>query len=243
MSGELVRREEMAELVGQLSEPQVDRRERGRLLVRLSGLLASGARSAGAGATLTGRWLSDVVADAAPYIPIRDLSTLREHSGGLSGEALAAWLVRQAMIATSGVGAAGGALAAVQHAAPPSLIAAPVQLAAETLAVVAVEVKLVAELHVTFACAPQGSASQLGAAYLAAWATKQRLDPTAELPGLEVVIAAAARQQLRRRVTRRLARNLATLAPLLAGAVAGAELNRRETRSLGLALIEQLNRS
>jgi hypothetical protein len=243
MSGELVRREEVAELVGQLAEPTVDRRERGRLLARLSGVLASSARSAGAGATLTGRWLGEVVAEAAPYIQVRDLPTLREHSGGLSGEDLAAWLVRQATLATAGVGAAGGALAAAQHAAPPSLVLAPVQLAAETLAVVAVEVKLVAELHVSFAAAPQGSAAQLGAAYLAAWATKSRLDGAVELPGLDVVIAAAARQQLRRRVARRLARNLATLAPLLAGAVAGAELNRRETRSLGLTLIEQLRRT
>ena len=70
------------------------------------------------------------------------------HYGGLSGDELADALVRQASRATAGVGAAGGALAAVQHAAPPSLVVAPVQLAAETVAVVVTELKLVAELHV-----------------------------------------------------------------------------------------------
>jgi hypothetical protein len=41
---------------------------------------------------------------------------------------------------------------------------------------------------------------------------------------------------------RRLRRNLASLAPFLAGAVAGAELNRRETRHLGDALVTDLRR-
>ena len=35
---------------------------------------------------------------------------------------------------------------------------------------------------------------------------------------------------------------MTTLAPFLAGALAGAELNRRETRSLGEALLRDLHR-
>jgi hypothetical protein len=41
-------------------------------------------------------------------------------------------------------------------------------------------------------------------------------------------------------VLRRFGRNVSSLAPFLAGAVAGAELNRRETRSLGDALTRDL---
>jgi len=243
MGGELVRREEVGELVGRLSGDQVDSRERGRLLAQLTGLLAGGFRAAGARATLSGGWLAEVVSDIAPHIPVRDLDTLRLHHGGLSGDALAEALVRQASRATAGVGAAGGALAAVQHAAPPTLLVAPVQLAAETVAVVAVELKLVAELHVLYGRAPLAPAPQVAAAYVGSWAAKRAVDLSQGVPGLGVVLGAAARQQLRRRVARRLGRNLSTMAPLLAGAVAGAELNRRETRLLGEALIAELRSS
>ena len=199
-------------------------------------------RSAGVRATVTGRHLADVVTTVAPQVPVRDLATLRAHHGGLSGDALAEALVRQATAASAGVGAAGGALAALQHAAPPTLLAAPLQLAAETVAVVAVELKLVAELHVVYGRAPKVPGPQAAAAYLGAWASRSPVDPGAAAPDLGLVLSAAARQQLRRRVARRLGRNLSTMAPMLAGAVAGAELNRRETRALGSELREQLRR-
>ena len=240
MGGELVRREEVGEVVGRLSEGGLDRGERGRLLRQLTRLLAGGAREAGARAALTGRWLADVVADVAPHVPVRDLATLRAHHDGLAGDALAEALVRTAALSTAGVGAAGGALAAVQHAAPPTLLAAPVQLAAETVAVVAVELKLVAELHVVYGRAPVGPRASVAAAYLSSWAARRGLDPAAGVAGLSAVLGVAARQQVRRRVARRAVRNASTLAPFLAGAVAGAELNRRVTRSLGDALVRQL---
>ena len=240
MSGELVRREEVGELVGRLSDDGLDRLERGRLLGRLTGLLASGARAAGARAAVSGRWLADLVADVAPHVPVRDLPTLREHHGHLSRDALAESLVRTASIATAGVGAAGGALTAAQYAAPPTLLAAPLSLAAETLAVVTVELKLVAELHVVYGRAPHGPPAQVAAAHLGAWVTKRGLDLGQGVPSLGIVLGSAARSQLRNRIVRRFGRNLSTLAPFLAGAVAGAELNRRETRSLGAALIDDL---
>ena len=245
MSGELSRLDQVAGVVARLSEDGVDRATRGRLLAALTRLLAGGAREAGARATLTGRWLADVVADLAPRIAVRDLATLQQQhltaDGSLPSVAtLAAALVRTASLATAGIGAAGGGLAAVQHAAPPTLLAAPVQLAAETVAIVAVELKLVAELHVVHGRAPLASSGQVAAAYLTSWASRRPVDPRAELPGLGVVLTAAARQQVQRRVARRAVRNLSTMAPLLLGAVAGAELNRRETRALGQALTEQL---
>lgn len=243
MAGELVRREEVGEVVGRLSERDLDLAERGRLLARLTGLLADGFRASGARAAVSGRWLADLVTEVAPHVPVRDLPTLRAHHGGLSGDGLAAALVRSATLGTAGIGAAGGALAALQHAAPPTLLAAPVQLTAETLAVVALELKLVAELHVVYGKAPVGPPGQVTAAYIGAWAAKRGLDPADGLPALGMVLATAARQQLRRRLVRRLARNATTLAPLLTGAVAGAELNRRETRGLGDALIAELRHS
>ncbi|MCU1592096.1 MAG: hypothetical protein JWP11_3352 [Frankiales bacterium] len=243
MSGELTRRDDVGDLVARLSDDDLDRRERGRLLFRLGGLLATGARLAGARAALSGKWLSEAVADVAPHVPVRDLLTLRQHHGGRSGDDLAEAMVSAAARTTAAIGAAGGALASAEMAAPPALLAAPVQLAAETLAVVAVELKLVAELHVVYGRAPVGTRAQLATAYLMSWATKRGIDLSAGSPSLTSVLGTAARSQLRSRVLRRLGRNVTTMAPFFAGAVAGAELNRRETRSLGDKLRADLRRA
>ena len=233
-------RRDVGEVVGRLAADDVDRSDRGRLLLRLAALLGGGARAAGARAALSGRWLADLVTEFGPHLPVRDLLTLREHTGGLSGEALAQELVGRAARVTAGIGAAAGALASVEFAAPPTLLAAPVQVTAETLAVVAVELKLVAELHVAYGRAPEGTAAQVAAAYLGSWVTKKGIDPRSG-GGLASVLSSAAKAQLRSRLIRRLGRNLGSLAPFLAGAVAGAELNRRETRGLGTCLIESLS--
>ncbi|HVE73519.1 MAG TPA: hypothetical protein VNA30_00280 [Mycobacteriales bacterium] len=232
---------EVGEVVAQLSGEQLDRAERSRLLVRLSRLLATGARTAGVGAAFTGRWLAGVVAEVAPHLPVRTVDELSAHHGGLLGDALADSLVTTASRATASVGAAGGTLVALEAAAPPALVVvAPLQLAAETLAVVAIELKLVAELHVVYGRAPIGTRSQVATAYLSAWVRKRGLDLSAGPPSLASVLGVAARRQLQARVVRRFGRNLSTLAPFLAGAVAGAELNRRETRSLGEKVLRDL---
>jgi len=239
VSGELARRE-IGQVVGRLTTTGIDRGERRRLLTRLTALLADGARAAGARAAVTGGWLADVIADIAPSISVRDLPTLVEQHDGLTGPGLADELVRRASLATAGVGAAGGALTAAAFAAPPSLVVAPLKMAAETVAVVAIELKLVAELHVVHGRAPLAPASQVAAAYLQSWASRT---PVAESgAGLAAVVGAVAKVQLRRRVTRRLISNLSTMVPFLAGAVAGAEVNRRETRGLGEAMLKGLRR-
>ena len=110
------------------------------------------------------------------------------------------------------------------------------------MAVVLVELRLVAELHVVHGVVPPGTPSQQAAAYLASWVARRGIELGPGGPGLSAVVATAARQQLRGRLVRRFGRNLSTLAPFLAGAVAGAELNRRETRSLGDALRADLAR-
>jgi hypothetical protein len=230
-------RPELGDLIARLTADDVDRRERGRLLGALAKALAGGARMA----SFSGKKLADVVTeDVAPHLPVRDLLTLRDHHRGLSGDDLATALIRNASMVTAGIGGAAGALAAVELAAPPTLLAAPVQLAAETIAVVAVELKLVAELHVVFGRAPVGNRRQLAVAYLSSWAGKRGLDAGTGGPSLSDVLSTAARQQVRQRVVRRLRRNLTSLAPFLAGAVAGAELNRRETRALGEAVHRDL---
>ena len=194
-------------------------------------------------AAVSGRALSDLLAEeVAPHLPVRDLLTLRGHHHGLSGDELADALVRNASLVTAGIGATAGAVAAAERHAAPRLLAAPVQLVAETLAVVAVEVKLVAELHVVYGRAPRGTRAELTAAYLTSWAGRRAVDRSGggSLPAS--VLTAATRQQLRQRVVRRFRSNLTSLAPYLVGAAVGAELNRRETRTLGQTLQRDLRR-
>lgn len=243
MDGDLARREQVGDVVARLSADGVARPERARLLVRLTGLLANGTRAAGARAALHGSWLVDAITELAPHLAIRDLLTLREHYAGRSGDELADALIAAAARTTAAIGAAGGALSAVELAAPPALLAAPVQIAAETVAVIAVELKLVAELHVVYGRAPVGSRSQVATGYLMSWAGQRGMDPSAPTPSLGGILGSAARQQLRSRILRRLGRNVTTMAPFLAGAVAGAEVNRRSTRALGEKLMKDLRRA
>ena len=58
------------------------------------------------------------------------------------------------------IGAAGGAVAAAEWAAMPVLVAVPLEVVVETLAVAAVEVKLVAELHAVYGVPVQGTGTQ-----------------------------------------------------------------------------------
>jgi len=219
-------------VVARLTDDEpLDRRTRAGLVGRLAVLLAG-----------SGRRLVDTVVEIAPHIPIRDRETLRRHHGSLTDAQIAAQLVATAARSTAAVGAAGGLLSTVEIAAPPAYLSAPVQVAAETLAVVAIEVKLIAELHELFGRGVPGPPATRGAAYLGAWVRRRGLDPFADRPGLGGVIGGAARAQLRQRLLRRAGRNATSVVPFLAGAVAGAALNRRETLRLGGRIADDLRR-
>ncbi len=208
-------------------------RARSGLLLRLGSGLARSARQAGTAAIATGRWLTDVVVDLAPHIPVRDLETLRRHYDGLAGDQLADALIDSAAKVTAGIGAAGGLVSAAEWGAPPALLSMPLQLAAETVAVVAVELKLVAELHHVYGRAPGGSTGSSAAQYLSAWSRRRGIDPLAGTVGMGDIVSVAAKRQLRARLLRRTGRSAATALPFLAGAVAGASLNSRGTRRVG----------
>jgi hypothetical protein len=198
----------------------------------LIGALVASARAAGKVSLIGGRWLTDLLVDVTPRIPLRDLSTLRAQHPGLSDDDLAQTLISGAAKATGAVGAAGGALAAVEFAAPPTLLTAPVQLAAETLLVAAIEIKLIAELHEVRRRALARRPGHRGAVYLVAWTNRRGIDP--RQPGaLRLALGGPAKAALRRRVIRRAGRNLSTMGPLMSGAVAGSLINHRETRRVG----------
>jgi len=189
------------------------------------------------------RWVTDAVADVAPYIPVRDLETLRRHHDGLDGDQLAERLVRNAALVTAGIGAAGGGVAAVEWAVTPALLSAPVLLAAETVAVVAVEMKLIGELHEVYGRPVPGNGAQRAVALLQAWANGRGVNPITAGVGIGAVLGTAARKELRDRLLRRFGRNLTTLGPLLTGAAVAGYLNRRATRRLGEDVRRDLTRT
>ncbi|SIR46047.1 hypothetical protein [Micromonospora avicenniae] len=188
------------------------------------------------------RWMVDTVTEVAPHVPVRDLATLRRHFAGLDDEALADRLVRNAARATAGVGAAGGGVAAVEWTVTPTLLSAPVLLAAETVAVVAIELKLVGELHEVYGIVLPEGRGQRAVALVQAWATQRGINPTMPGAGVGAVLGNAARRELRDTLLRRFGRNLTTLGPFLTGAAVASYLNRRATRGLGDQVRDDLRR-
>ena len=182
----------------------------------------------------------------APRVPIRDLATIRAHHDGLAGAALAAELIRAASRTSAAIGAATGAIVAAGELAPPSWVVIPFELAAETLLIALVEVKLIAELHEVFGHPVAGDSGARAGALLRAWAERRGVTAAmlAQPGGVADALGRGTRNELarllRRRLAGRMGRNLSTLAPLLTGAVAGAEINRRATRSLGESVIRDL---
>jgi uncharacterized protein (DUF697 family) len=188
------------------------------------------------------RWMADAVADVAPHIPVRNIETLRRHFDGLDDDDIAERLVRNAARGTAGVGAAGGGVAAVEWVATPTLLSAPVLLAAETVAVVAIEMKLIGELHEVYGQPVTGSSGQKAMALVQSWSGQRGVNPLVPGVGVASVLGTAARKELQSTLLRRFGRNLTTMGPLLSGAAVASYLNRRATRSLGEKLIKDLRK-
>ena len=232
---------EVADIVGRLGDDGLTKTERTQQLVALSRLVGTRARRAGASAVASGRMLGDLLLEAAPHIPIRDLETLSAHHHGLTGEALADALVKNAVRTTAGIGAAGGAVAAAEWAAAPLLITVPLEVVVETIAVAAAEVKLVGELHAVYGVDVPGSGTQRAAAFAGSWASRRGIDPLRPWT-IPNVLGIAGRQQLGKRMIARFARNLGTLIPFLVGAVIGARVNSVETTKLSAEMRVDLRR-
>jgi hypothetical protein len=192
-----------------------------------------GAGTAGRGVTAGLNWLTAQVVAMGPRLRVRDRATLHAQFPGKSDDEIAQLLVERAARAAATVGGTTGAWAAL-----PALPAFPAEVAAETLAVVGIEVKLIAELHEVYGMAAQGSAAQRARAYLGSWATRRGVYQVDE--GLLLIAGSPLARQLARRLAWRVRRSTFALAPLFTGAVAGAMINRRETRRLGHQIRDEL---
>jgi len=222
-------------LTGRLQR-RAERTERlARIRAALRSTASRSARIAGRGVSASGRWLSDQVLAMAPKLPVRSLSTLRSQFPDHSPDQLADRLIEGATRASGAVGAAVGAWAVL-----PVPTAAAAEIATETLAVVGIEIKLVAELHEVYGQPVQGGVVERMTSYVGAWA--QRRGVSLAPGGLVIAAGSPIARQLQRRLAARAGRSVLSLGPLLTGAVAGALINRSETRKLGHALRDDLRK-
>jgi len=213
-------------------------REHGRrrataLVSSLARVLGRGGLAAAKGAGYGGRALAERLVQSAPRIPVRSLATLRAQYPDTAGpEELADLLITGAVRASGALGAGVGAAAMLP--VPPAL---PVEIAAETLAVAAVEIKLIAELHQVYGVPAAGSATERATAYVTAWADRRGIDRTLLVrpAGLAAMaVGSEVRRKVSKRLTRSSLRRLPSMMPFLVGAGIGATLNRRDTRRLAV---------
>ncbi len=244
-----LRAAEVAADVAEADRPQEQR----RLAAAFARAVASGARVAGRGSRAAQRgavrgvgaarrrvglgpgWLTAQVTAMAPRLRVRNRAALLAHFPGQSPEEIADSLIDGAAHAAAAAGGAAGVWAAV-----PVWPAFPVEVAAETLVVVGIEIKLIAELHEAYGTPAPGNVAERMSAYVAAWAHRRGVSM---IPG-GVIFAAGSplTRLLRRRLAVRAGRSAFSLGPLLTGAVAGAYLNSRETRRLGQDVRRDLRR-
>jgi hypothetical protein len=224
-----LRAAEVAADVTETDQPQEQR----RLVRGFTRAMSSSARMAGRGTRVVRRragsgsgWLVGQVVAMAPRLRVRDQAALQAYFPGQSAEEIADALVQHAARAAAAAGAGAGMAAAL-----PVLPAFPAEVAAETLVVVGIEIKLVAELHEAYGMSAPGNFAERMSAYLSAWAHRRGVFMIEG--GLILAAGSPMARLLRRRLIARAGRSAVSLGPLLTGAAAGALFNSRETRKLG----------
>jgi hypothetical protein len=198
--------------------------------------LGAHARRFGRGARVGLAAATDRLLETAPRIPVRDLATLRRQFPGLDAEQLADRLVSAATRSSATVGAGIGAAAALP--VPPAMT---VELATETLAVAAVEIKLIAELHEVYGLPAPGNRTQRAYAYVGSWANRRGVD-VLKKGSLTSAFSGSLKRELRQRLVRRSLRHLPSLTPFLIGAAIGGVVNRRDTHRLAEQIRADLRR-
>ena len=198
-------------------------------------VVGRGTHLAGRGVQRGGRWLAGEVLALAPRLPVRDQATLRAQFPGKSPDDLADALIEGASRASAAVGATVG-IWSVLPVAP----AFPAEIVTETLTLVGIEIKLIAELHEVYGMRPPGDFASRMTSFVGAWAHRGGVVLTPG--GVVLAMGSPLGRRLQRRLAARAGRSAVSLGPLLTGAAAGALLNRRETRRLGQEIRDDLRK-
>ncbi|NUK00058.1 hypothetical protein HRW23_35390 [Streptomyces lunaelactis] len=185
-----------------------------------------GVRKSGESAKVGLAYIADRIIENAPRVPVRDLAKLRKQFPGLAPEQLADKLVAGAAIGTSTVGAGIGAAAMLP--VPPAM---PAELATEIVAVAAIEMKLIAELHEVYGLRPPGNLKERSTAYLASWSEERGIN-VARPATVDAALGGHLKRELRQQIMKRMVRNLPNLIPFMVGATVGAWMNRRDTKKV-----------
>jgi len=186
-----------------------------------------------------GALFGDLLAAAAPRLPIRDADRLRRAFPGASDDEIAEALVARAARLTSTIGAATGGLSATHWFLPASLLVLPLELGAETVLIGAVELVLVGELHELHGRPAPGDARTRAAHYLQSWSEQRAVDG-AGAAAFSSLLGIAGLGAVRRAVTRKLFRSVPTAAPFLIGAAIAGRGNRRATETLAGRVLADL---
>ena len=133
-----------------------------------TGIAGRGTRLAGRSVYAGTRWLASQVLALAPRLPVRDQATLRAQFPGRSPDELADALIESASRASSAVGAAVGVWSVL-----PVAPAFPAEIVTETLTLVGIEIKLIAELHEVYGLRPPGDFASRMTAFVGAWAHRR----------------------------------------------------------------------
>src|ERR1700744_3017374 len=112
-------------------------------------------RAAGRGMRFGWRWLAHEVVVLAPRLPVRDQAKLRAQFPGQSPDELADSLIEGASRASAAVGATIGVWSVL-----PIAPAFPAEIVTETLTLVGIEIKLIAELHEVYGMGPLAAGSR-----------------------------------------------------------------------------------
>ena len=184
------------------------------------------------------RAIDSLIERAGLAVHQRSINEL-ERRHGCTERALARSIVVRAVRDSGRVGAAGGAIGASQWLVPPSLVAVPMELLAETIATAIVELRLIADLHTVYGISLPASDRERALVLVQAWA-EQRGVSTSDLSSLPMALSSSGRRSLRHRLLMRAFRNIGSFTPMFIGAAIGARINRAETRRLAQAVEQDL---
>jgi hypothetical protein len=202
---------------------------------RGSGVVTQAPRAAGHGVRFGWKWLAHEVVVLAPRLPVRDRDKLQAQFPGQTPDEVADALIEGASRASAAVGATVGVWSVL-----PIAPAFPAEIVTETLTLVGIEIKLIAELHEVYGMRPPGDLTGRMTAYVGAWANRRGVSLTPG--GLVLALGSPLARRLQRRLAARAGRSAVSLGPLLTGAAAGAILNRRETKRLGHEVRDDLRK-
>ncbi len=199
-------------------------------------------RSPRESAIIAANRLREVATGIAPRLPIRDRATLEQHLKMRDPERLANAVTKNAANATAVAGSVGGFFFLAPRTGPGLLLSIPLRVAAETLVVAVIELKMIAELYEIYDQPLEGNSTQKGTTALKLWASFRGLD-ISDTGGIVQTVAEIARRPTTRRAAASVTgKALGGRGLRLGAGVLGAVENRKSSFQLAEQVRTELRR-